>query len=117
MFEAFFPSSPTYLEKETTPFRLPIQYLPKEDLHVLKESVATDLELVHSSPDPDIKQSKEESDKQVTKEQSTMYHRLFNPKTKFEENMIHEWGRFYTSNPELLKDSQKVIINILHYIL
>jgi len=123
MFEAFFPSSTKHLEKETNPFRLPIDYLQKEEVHVLKESVATDLELVHSSSEPGIKQTKQgidkqeidkqEIDKQQTdKKEKTMYHYLLNPKTKFEENMVHEWGRSYTTNPEFLTDSQKIVKQI-----
>ena len=52
MFGAFFPPSNIHLEKEKNPFRLPIEY--QKEIHVLKESVATDLELVHYS-DPVIK--------------------------------------------------------------
>lgn len=114
MFEAFFPSSSTHLEKETNPFRLPIDYLKKEEIHVLKESVATDLELVRSS-EPSITKTnpKEEETKEEPKEeQQTMYQHLLNPKTKFEENMVPLWGRSYTTNQEFLKDSQKVIKQI-----
>jgi hypothetical protein len=106
MFEAFFPSSSNnHLEKETNPFRLPIEY--QKEIHVLKESVATDLELVVST-EPSLKETKE----QEHQKQRTMYHHLLNPKTQFEENMIPLWGRSYTTNPDFLKDSQKVIKRI-----
>jgi hypothetical protein len=98
MFDSFFSSLTTNLEKEVNPFRLPIEY--QEEIHVLKESVATDLELISSL------QTNDES------EEKTMYHQLLDPKSKFEENMIPLWSRYYTNNSDFLKESQKVINDI-----
>ena len=83
------------LEKESEKdpaFRLPIEYVPKEEVYPLSNSVATDLELVC-----------------LDTSANTMYHYLLNPKTPFEENMIPLWSRSYTTNTEFLKDSQKCV--------
>jgi hypothetical protein len=74
---------------------LPIDY--QEEIHVLKDSVATDLELTATEP------SKDEPP------QKTMYHHLLNPKTPFEEKMVPLWSHSYTTNSDFLQDSQKVI--------
>jgi hypothetical protein len=102
MISAFFPiglfDENSTLEKEDekdNSFRLPIEYVPKEEVYPLSCSVATDLELVCLDPSA-----------------NTMYHYLLNPKTPFEENMIPLWSRSYTTNAEFLKDSQKVCMAV-----
>ena len=79
------------LEKEEDPFKLPIQYL--EDVYVLNEVVATDLELSST-------------------EGKTMYHYLLNPKTQFEENLVPLWKNHYTTNARFLKETQTVIQSV-----
>lgn len=98
------------LEKEKDPFRLPIQYL--DDVHVLNEVVASDLELTVFVP-ADTKEPKELKEKDETgKREITMYHYLLNPKTKFEENLIPLWKNHYTTNSAFLKESQEVVQSV-----
>lgn len=84
-------------KKDEPPFRLPIQYV--EEIHMLDETVASDLELV----------ARPTSESTI---EQTMYHPLLNPKTPFEENMIPTWGRYYTTNTTFLKETQKVVQSI-----
>ena len=84
---------PLEKEKETEPFRLPIQYLDSAEVHVLNNIVAIDLEL----------------EKGTEEDKKTMYHYLMNPKTPFEEKMIPLWKNHYTTNKQFLKESQSII--------
>ena len=73
-------------------FKLPIEYLPKEELHELLPTVSDDLELV-------------ESEGEVS-----MYDQLFQPSNILGKNMITNWKKSFTSNEEYLKDSQLIIL-------
>jgi len=84
-------------KKDDPPFRLPIEYV--EEIHMLDETVASDLELV----------ARPTSDSTI---EQTMYHPLLNPKTPFEENMIPTWGKYYTTNTTFLKETQKVVQSV-----
>jgi len=77
------------------PFKLPITYLSKEDIHPLQPTLSNDLELVHS----------------IQTEQPAIYDLLFQPKHEFAKSMIKEWAKQYTSNIDFLKDSQSVLLN------
>jgi hypothetical protein len=77
------------------PFKLPITYLPKEDIHPLQPTLSNDLELVNT----------------INSEQPAIYDLLFQPKHEFAKSMIKEWAKQYTSNIDFLKDSQIVLIN------
>ena len=83
--------------KETNPFQLPIEYLDPKDIYVLNNVVSTDLEL-----NTDISSN-------------TMYDHLMNPKTPFEENMIHKWKNKYTTNKQFLEESQQVLKDMTSY--
>jgi len=79
-------------EKLHDSFRLPIEYLPKEELHPLSETVCEDLELV------------------VAKGEKSMYDQLFKPSHILGQNMIQNWKMNFTSNQQYLLDSQNVIL-------
>ena len=74
-----------------SPFQLPINYLPKCDLHPLSQIVVQDLELVN------------------TKSSKSMYHHLFQPSHPFAEAMVQEWRKNFTTNRQYLEDTQRVI--------
>ena len=67
-------------------FRLPIEYLPKEELHPLSETVCEDLELV------------------VSKGEKSMYEQLFKPSHILGQNMIQNWKLNFTSNQQVQKN-------------
>jgi len=73
------------------PFRLPITYLPEEDIRPLSETVGQDLELV------------------VSKSDKSMYQQLFQPTNPFGEATIHDWKKQFTSNIQYLRDTQEII--------
>jgi MutS domain V len=77
-----------------TPFCLPIQYLSEDKKHNIPNNVLEDLELC---PTTDCLSKK------------SMYYYLFQPNTKFGEQMIQEWKKQYTSDIGYLEDTQNVI--------
>ena len=80
----------------TSPFKLPIEYVDPKHLHVLSDVVVQDLELV---------QGKERS----------MYEVLFKPTHVFGKDMIQQWKRHYSSDPEYLRKTQTVIQQVSDY--
>jgi len=80
-----------------SPFRLPIAYLPETKRHALSDIVVSDLEL-----DRTAAPTKSSSNK-------SMYDVLFQPTTIFGKDMIQHWKRWYSSDPQFLKDTQDVV--------
>ena len=79
-----------------SPFKLPIAYVAPKHLHVLSDVVVQDLELA---------QGKERS----------MYEVLFKPTHVFGKEMIQQWKRHYSSDPEYLRKTQAVIQQVSDY--
>jgi len=84
------------IKKEETdvlhyPFRLPITYLPEDEIRPLSETVGQDLELV------------------VSKSDKSMYQQLFQPSHIFGEATIQDWKKQFTSNIQYLRDTQEII--------
>jgi hypothetical protein len=73
---------------DKSPFKLPISYLAKEDLHELKPHVAADLEL-----------------------DKTMYPILLDGPTGFMQDLVPKMHRQYTTNAEYLRDTQELLAN------
>ena len=73
------------------PFKLPIEYVNKKELHKLSPIVNEDLELV------------------VSKSDHSIYDQLFQPTNIFGSNMIQDWSKHFTSNEQYLLDTQLVI--------
>jgi hypothetical protein len=90
------------------PFRLPIQYV--KELHSLSENVATDLEL--STKVVAATAATATAATATEEAKTTMYHPLMNPKTPFEESMIPNWGKYYTTNTTFLTETQQVIKSV-----
>ena len=88
------------IKKEETdvlhyPFRLPITYLPEDEIRPLSETVGQDLELV------------------VSKSDKSMYQQLFQPSHIFGEATIQDWKKQFTSNILYLRDTQEIIHTML----
>ena len=95
------PPSPSLTETiGKSRFKLPIQYLPSEQIHPLSAIVANDLELI---PSPKAENGG------FAPGQKSMYEILFRPTHSFAENIIPQWVRSHTTNIEYLTDTQKVI--------
>ena len=77
-------------------FKLPIEYVDKDELHPLSTIVSDDLELV--------KQDGEMS----------VYEKLFQPTNILGHNLINDWKRNFTSNEQYLIDTQHVLKETRH---
>ena len=74
-----------------SPFKLPIEYVDKNDLHPLSNTVCEDLELV-----------KEEGELSV-------YEKLFQPTNILGHNLLDNWKNNFTSDEQYLLDTQAVL--------
>lgn len=74
-----------------SPFKLPIEYVDKDDLHPLSNTVCEDLELV-----------KEEGELSV-------YEKLFQPTNVLGHNLLNDWKNNFTSDEQYLLDTQSVL--------
>lgn len=84
-----------------TNFRLPLNYLEKNEIFTLSNIVADDLEL-----------SKNITNVETSK---PMYEYLFNPTNQFAKEMIEKWKNEYTTNIDYLNDTKKIIAKIETY--
>jgi len=99
------------------PFRLPITYLPEDQVHPLSPVVVQDLELSPvQSPNSTILDASAtnvcpnaSSSIQPSTTSLSMYEHLFQPTHPFAKDMIQEWSKQFTSNTQYLKDTQQVI--------
>jgi len=87
------PTQPFY-----APFRLPITYLPKQNVFDLSTVVSNDMELATS-----------------LNGEKTMYEHMLQPKHDFAKRMIGEWNRHYTNHVPYLEDTQSVIREVDQY--
>ena len=87
-------------------FRLPIEFLPSENIFTLNNNVASDLEMI-APPVQDISGQIIQS--------NTMYNYLLTPQNKFAVTIIPEWSKYFTNNIEFLKkqfsEQSKLYIN------
>ena len=86
-------------------FKLPIQFLPSENLFNLNNNVASDLEM-SSPPVEDISG-------QIV-QNNTMYNYLLKPQNNFAISIMPEWSKYFTNNIDFLKETQSVIQNVDH---
>ena len=99
------------------PFRLPITYLPADQLHPLSPIVVQDLELSPKIETPILDTSANVLQDNTNKTDTivepfqtvSMYEHLFKPTHSFAKDMIQEWSKQFTSNTQYLKDTQQVI--------
>ena len=84
-------------------FRLPISYVNQGQLFNLNPTVANDLELT-KPPIEDISGSLTVS--------NTMYEHLLNPQNQFASAIVPEWSKYFTTDVDFLKQTQRIIQNV-----
>jgi len=90
-------------------FRLPIDYLPIQQLHALSPTISQDLELIASpapAPAPALANANANA---------SMYEIMFQPSHEFARHLLPSWGKYYTTNQEYLKETQDVVLNMRRY--
>lgn len=96
------------LEKEVTipklelssNFKLPMEYLPSNQVHEIPRVVSTDLELLHTTC----------SD--ATDVSGSMYSILLQPTHEFAKKTMRKWNKQFSSNVDFLEDTQTCILNM-----
>ena len=81
-------------------FKHPIQYLDASSKHELPPSITDDLELIDAKLDksPDNRKG--------------LYSYVFNPATIFGRDYLNEWSKYYTTDTDFLKDTQRLLYNL-----
>ena len=83
-------------------FKLPMAYLPNEQLHPISTSLVTEFEL-----ETNINES--------TSDKKPVYDYLFQPTHILGKDSIKLWKESFTSNPDFLRDQQTILRRIPEY--
>jgi len=99
------PTNPTiHLD---TPFKLPMEYLPEDQLCPIDKSVLSDLELIECT--------KQVNDTNSVKNESnnkSMYDHVFQPQSAFAKRYLGMWAKQFTTSVPHLQDTQRFIASI-----
>jgi hypothetical protein len=90
-----------------TPFKLPMEYLPKELLHPIDKSVLSDLELIECTKQ--VNNNVATTDEPNTK---SMYTHVFQPQSAFAKRYLGMWAKQFTTSVPHLQDTQRFIAAI-----
>ena len=92
-------------------FKLPIEYLPSENLFPLSDIVVNDLELISMAHTQE--ESKEKEENHDSRE--PLYHYLMNPENEYAKKMITRWKKYITTDTEYLMDTQCMLQHMTRY--
>ena len=99
------PTNPTmHLD---TPFKLPMEYLPEDQLCPIDKSVLSDLELIECT--------KQINDTKCVKNESNnkpMYAHVFQPQSAFAKRYLGMWAKQFTTSVPHLQDTQRFIASV-----
>lgn len=88
-----------------TPFKLPMEYLPKDMLHPIDTSVLSDLELIECT-----KQVNANAYNNATESNNKpMYAHVFQPQSAFAKRYLGMWAKQFTTSVPHLQDMQRFI--------
>jgi energy-coupling factor transporter ATP-binding protein EcfA2 len=102
------PTNPAHLD---TPFKLPMEYLPEDQLCSIDKSVLSDLELIECTKQVnDTNYVKNESN--VASESKSMYAHVFQPQSAFAKRYLGMWAKQFTTSVPHLQDTQRFIASV-----
>ena len=87
-----------------TPFKLPMEYLPDDQLCTIDKSVLADLELIECT-----KQINSNND---ANESKPMYAHAFKPQSAFAKRYLGMWAKQFTTSVAHLQDMQRFIASV-----
>ncbi len=96
-------ANPSHLD---TPFKLPMEYLPKDQLCSIDKSVLSDLELIECTKTVNNGNSASESNNK------SMYDHVFQPQSAFAKRYLGMWAKQFTTSVPHLQDMQRFIAAI-----
>jgi hypothetical protein len=92
-----------------TPFKLPMQYLPDDQLCTIDKSVLADLELIECTKP--VNNTNSANDNTAT-ESRPMYAHMFQPQSAFAKRYLGMWAKQFTTSVPHLQDTQRFIAAI-----
>jgi hypothetical protein len=92
-----------------TPFKLPMQYLPDDQLCAIDKSVLSDLELIECTKP--VNNTNSANDNTAT-ESRPMYVHMFQPQSAFAKRYLGMWAKQFTTSVPHLQDTQRFIAAI-----
>jgi energy-coupling factor transporter ATP-binding protein EcfA2 len=98
-------ANPTHLD---TPFKLPMEYLPTDQLCSIDKSVLSDLELIECT-----KQINDGTTTTIAESDAkSMYAHVFQPQSAFAKRYLGMWAKQFTTSVPHLQDTQRFIASI-----
>jgi hypothetical protein len=95
--------NPTHLD---TPFKLPMEYLPNDQLCSIDKSVLSDLELIECTKQINNGTTVTESSAKP------MYAHVFQPQSAFAKRYLGMWAKQFTTSVPHLQDTQRFIASV-----
>ena len=87
-----------------TPFKLPMEYLPNEQLCAIDKSVLSDLELIECT--------KQTNNGIAESNAKPMYDHVFQPQSAFAKRYLGMWAKQFTTSVPHLQDMQRFIASL-----
>ena len=97
-----------------TPFKLPMEYLPEDQLCPIDKSVLSDLELIECTKQVnDTTNSANNDDANESNTTSKpMYAHVFQPQSAFAKRYLGMWAKQFTTSVPHLQDTQRFIASV-----
>jgi ABC-type multidrug transport system fused ATPase/permease subunit len=89
-----------------TPFKLPMEYLPEDQLCPIDKSVLSDLELIECTKQVNDTSSTNNESNATSK---PMYAHVFQPQSAFAKRYLGMWAKQFTTSVPHLQDTQRFI--------
>lgn len=99
--------SPTNAIHLDTPFKLPMEYLPEDQLFPIDKSVLSDLELIECT-----KQVNDTTSANNESNDKSMYAHVFQPQSAFAKRYLGMWAKQFTTSVPHLQDTQRFIASV-----
>ena len=98
------------LDHLDTPFKLPMEYLPQDQLCPIDKSVLSDLELIECTKQVnDTTSAKNDANESNDK---SMYAHVFQPQSAFAKRYLGMWAKQFTTSVPHLQDTQRFIASV-----
>jgi ABC-type multidrug transport system fused ATPase/permease subunit len=110
------PTNATNATHLDTPFKLPMEYLPQDQLCSIDKSVLSDLELIECTKSANVTSSanNDANDANESNESNnkSMYTHVFQPQSAFAKRYLGMWAKQFTTSVPHLQDMQRFIASI-----
>jgi energy-coupling factor transporter ATP-binding protein EcfA2 len=93
-----------------TPFKLPMQYLPDDQLCAIDKSVLSDLELIECTKP--VNNTNNSANDNTATESRPMYAHVFQPQSAFAKRYLGMWAKQFTTSVPHLQDMQRFIASV-----